>query len=155
MLRRVRVCYFNTWADGLGDSARYLGRIFGQDLRSRVADPRDAELLKKARLDCDWYAENARCFAAMQHPEIEFLPAWVTGKDGLVEVAKKPREPGEERWLITMAHQPQSLGALAGKTFDLLSRAGVRHFFYAFDEASLSYSLRILSRFFGPARCLG
>ena len=136
MIRRVRVCYFNTWADGLEDAARYLGQIFGQDLRARVANPRDVELLKKARLDCDWYAENARCFAAMQHPEIEFLPAWVTGKDGLIEVAKRPREPGEERWLITMAHQPQSLGVLAGKTFDLLSRTGVRQLFYAFDEAS-------------------
>jgi hypothetical protein len=136
MPRRIRACYFNTWADGLEDAARYLGRIFGQDLRPRVANPRDAELLKKARLDCDWYAENARCFAAMQHPELEFLPAWVTGKDGLIEVAKRPREAGEERWLITMAHQPQSLGNLAGKTFDLLSRAGVRQLFYAFDEAS-------------------
>jgi hypothetical protein len=136
MPRRVRVCYFNTWADGLEDASRYLGRIFGQDLRARVANPRDAELLKKARLDCDWYAENARCFAAMQHPGIEFLPAWVTGKEGLIDVAKRPREPGEERWLITMAHQPQSLGNLAGKTFDLLSRAGVRQLYYAFDEAS-------------------
>jgi hypothetical protein len=136
MPRRIRACYFNTWADGLEDAARYLGRIFGQDLRPRVANPRDAELLKKARLDCDWYAENARCFAAMQHPDIEFLPAWVTGKEGLIDVAKRPREPDEERWLITMAHQPQSLGGLAGKTFDLLSRAGVRHLFYAFDEAS-------------------
>ena len=136
MPRRIRVCYYNVWADGLEEVPRYLGRIFQQDLRPRVANPRDVELLKKARLDCDWYAENTRCFAAMQHPEIEFLPAWVTGKDGLIDVAKRPREPGEERWLITMAHQPQSLGALAGKTFDLLSRAGVRQLFYAFDEAS-------------------
>jgi hypothetical protein len=134
--RLVRVCYFNTWADGLEDAAKYLAHIFTQDLRARVTNPRNSELLRKARLDCDWYAENARCFAAMKHPEMEFLPAWVTGKEGLVDVARRPREPGEERWLITMAHQPQSLGPLAGKTFDLLSRAGVRQLFYAFDEAS-------------------
>lgn len=136
MPRRVRVCYFNTWADGLEEVTRYLGRIFDQDLRPRVADSRDAELLKKARLDCDWYAENARCFAAMTHPDIEFLPAWVTGKEGVLDVAKRPREAGEERWLITMAHQPQSLGNIAGKIFDLLSRTSVRHLLYAFDEAS-------------------
>ena len=134
--RRVRVCYFNSWADGLEDAQAYLARIADQDLRPRVSNPADAELLRKARLDCDWYAENARCFALMQHPAIAFLPAWVSGRLGLVDLVKAPREPGEERWLITMAHQPQSLGAIAGKTFDLLRRGGVRHLFYAFDEAS-------------------
>src|SRR6187401_3637493 len=102
MPRRVRICCFNTWSDGLEDAAAYLSRIQGQDLSSRVTNPRDPELLRKARLDCDWYAENARCFAAMQHPEIEFLPAWVAGKEGLVDVAKAKRDPGEERWLITI-----------------------------------------------------
>jgi len=51
-------------------------------------------------------------------------------------VAKAPREPGEERWLLTMAHQPQALGDLAGKVFALLAKTGVRLCFYAFDEAS-------------------
>src|SRR5690606_33001408 len=54
----------------------------------------------------------------------------------LIDFAKAPRELGEERWLITMAHQPQALGAQAGKAFELLARVGVRHLFYAFDEAS-------------------
>jgi hypothetical protein len=135
-MRRIRVCYFNTWADGLEDAAAYLARVGAMDLRPRTADPSDAELLRKARLDCDWYAENLRCLAALEHGALEFLPAWVSGKTGLVDVARRSREPGEERWLVTMAHQPQSLGALAGKTFDLLGRTGVRHLLYAFDEAS-------------------
>ena len=134
--RRIRVGYFNSWADGLEEAANHLARIFTQDLRARVTNPNDAELLRKARLDCDWYAENVRCFAAMAHREIEFLPPWVMGREGLVDFARAPREPGEERWLITMGHQPQALGSLAGKTFALLARAGVRHLFYAFDEAS-------------------
>jgi hypothetical protein len=50
------------------------------DLRRLVANPQDAGLLRKARLDCDWYAANTRCFAALRHEGIEFLPAWVTGK---------------------------------------------------------------------------
>ncbi len=134
--RRVRICYFNTWADGLEDAAAYLARVGTMDLRARTSDPRDKELQRKARLDCDWYAENLRCFASMQHAGIEFLPAWVSGKVGLVDVARTPREPGEERWLITMAHQPQSLAPIAGKTFELLRRVGVRQLYYAFDEAS-------------------
>lgn len=134
--RRVRICYFNGWADGLEEVGAYLARIGGADLRPRVKNPNDPELLRKARLDCDWYAENARCFAALAAPGIEWLPAWTTGPLGLVEFARRPRLAGEERWLITMAHQPQSLGALAGRTFGLLAKAGVRILFYAFDEAS-------------------
>lgn len=134
--RRIRVCYFNQWAGGLEPVADYLARVPVMDLKPLVANPRDAELLRKARLDCDWYAANARCFAAMRHERIEFLPAWVVGKAALLDLAKAPREPGEERWLITMAHQPQHLGDLAGKVFALLAKTGVRHCFYAFDEAS-------------------
>jgi hypothetical protein len=106
------------------------------DLAPLVSDRHDAALLRKARLDCDWYAENARCFANLQHPEIEFLPAWVCGPLSLIDLAQAPREPGEERWLITMGHQPQILGANAGKAFELLGRVGIKHLFYAFDEAS-------------------
>ncbi len=134
--RRLRICYFNQWAGGLEPVAAYLARVPGMDLRPLVARADDAELLRKARLDCDWYAANARCFATMQHPGIEFLPAWITGKAGVLDLAKAPREPGEERWLITMAHQPQHLADLAGKVFALLAKTGVRHCFYAFDEAS-------------------
>jgi hypothetical protein len=136
MKRGVRICYFNTWASGLEDAVAYAARAPRLDLVALVSDPRDAGLMRKARLDCDWYAENARCFAAMSHAEIEFLPAWVVGQAGLLELVQAPREPGEERWLITMGHQPQALGALAGRVFALLAQAGVRHLFYAFDEAS-------------------
>ncbi len=135
-VRRVRICYFNTWAGGLEPVADYLARVPGLNLRAQVANPRDDDLLRKARLDCDWYAANARCFAAMHHDGIEFLPAWITGKAGVLDVAAAPREPGEERWLVTMAHQPQALGDLAGKVFALLAGRRVRHLFYAFDEAS-------------------
>ena len=134
--RRVRVCYFNTWAGGLEPVADYLARLPALNLAPLVADPRDPALIAKARLDCDWYGENARCFAAMAHPAIEFLSAWVTGRAGILDVAKALRLEGEERWLITMAHQPQALGDLAPKVFALLAKTGVRHLFYAFDEAS-------------------
>lgn len=134
--RRVRVCYFNTWASLRQDTVTYLARVPGLDLAPLVSDRHDPALLRKARLDCDWYAENARCFASLQHPEIEFLRSWVCGPLSLVDVAQAPREPDEERWLITMGHQPQALAANAGKAFELLARVGVKHLYYAFDEAS-------------------
>ena len=116
--------------------ADYVARVPGMNLQRAIADPRDTELLRKARLDCDWYAANARCFAAMAHDGIEFLPAWTTGRQGVLDLVTAPREPGEERWLITMAHQPQALGDLAGKVFGMLAARQVRHLYYAFDEAS-------------------
>ena len=134
--RRVRVCYFNTWAGPLEGALGYLSRVPGIDLAPLVTNAADKKLMQKARLDCDWYAENLRCFAALQHERIEFLPAWVCGKHGVLDLAKAPREPGEERWLITMAHQPQSFGPLAEKVFGFLAKTGVRHLFYAFDEVS-------------------
>lgn len=134
--RTIRICYFTAWATGLEEADAYLRRIYDQDLRPMVAKPGDADLLRKARLDCDWYAENARCFAAMTHPALTFLPAYVSGKSGVLDFVKLPRQPGEERWFITMAHQPQAFGPIAGKVFDVLRRGGVRPLYYAFDEAS-------------------
>jgi hypothetical protein len=133
---RVRVCYFNTWARALEDAEVYVARAAQTDLRPLVSDPKDAGLLQKARLDCDWYAENARCFARLSHPQLEFLPAWVCGVPGLLELTSRPREAAEQRWLLFMGQQPQSLGPSAGKVCGLLARMGVRILYYAFDEAS-------------------
>jgi len=134
--RKVRVCSFSAWAGALTPVEDYLAQLPAMDLRPLVADRSDAELMRKARLDCDWYGENARCLAAMSHPELTFLPAWIVGKAGVLDLAKAPREPGEERWFITMAQQPQAFGELASKVFRLLARSGVRQLYYAFDEAS-------------------
>ena len=134
--RRVRVCYFNTWASGLGDALAYSLRAPSMDISPFVTDPGDRELLPKARLDCDWYCENTRAFAALRHERLEMLPSWVCGVAGILDVARVPRMEGEERWLVTMGHQPQALGTAAGNVFGLLARRCVRHLYYAFDEAS-------------------
>lgn len=134
--RRVRICYFNSWAGGLEDAAAYVARVPKLELAPRVSNPKDPKLLRWARLDCDWYGENTRCFQAMQHEAVEFLPAWVSGVTGLIDLGRAPREPGEERWLLTMGRQPQILENKAGKVYALLAGLGVRHFYYAFDEAS-------------------
>lgn len=134
--RRVRVCYFNTWATALEDARAYVARVRGIELGPLVTDPKDTALLVKARLDCDWYGENTRCFAALEHPELEFLPAWVCGIEGILSLVQAPYEPEEERWLITIAHTPQALGPAVPRVFAFLKQQRVRHLLYAFDEAS-------------------
>jgi hypothetical protein len=136
MKRRIRICYLNSWAGEREDAADYVRRVPDLNLVPLVANPRDPKLLRWARLDCDWYGENARCFMSMKHDAIEFLPAWVVGAASVLEVTRAPREAGEERWLLTMGHQPQMLGVNAGKVFAFLAKGGVRHLYYAFDEAS-------------------
>lgn len=135
-VRRIRICYFNQWAAALESASSYLAAVGALDLRLKVSNRNDPALLKKARLDCDWYAANTRCFAQLTDSSWEQLPAWVVGTQHLLSLASAPREPGEERWLISMGHQPQFLGQLAGKVFELLARSGVKILFYAFDEAS-------------------
>lgn len=134
--RRIRICYFNTWARRLEEARAYADRAATIEVAPLVSNPSDGALLRKARLDCDWYGENARCFAAMRHGALEFLPAWVSGPAGLLELGQRPREPGEERWLITMGQQPQALKQAAGRVFAVLAQAGVKHLLYAFDDAS-------------------
>jgi len=137
-MRNVRVFSFSTWAAGLEAAATWLARLPDFDVRVRVTDRHDARLVRMARLDCDWYGENARCFAAMTHPEIEFLPARVFGAGGVGELLNATlRCPaGEEWWAVFTGHLPQQLGALAGKVFALLRRQGVRILLYGFDEVS-------------------
>src|SRR5258708_25034560 len=94
--RRVRVCYFNVWAGQLEDAVSYVARVPAIELASRVSNPHDVALLKKARLDCDWYGENARCFSVLSHPELEFLPAWVGPPAGAVELVRARRGPLSE-----------------------------------------------------------
>lgn len=132
----VQVVYFDTWAESLEPAADYLTRLPQLELRSRVSDPADASLMRKARLDCDWYGENLRCFAAMRHPRLQVSSAHVCGPAGLPQLLKLRRGCGEDRWLIMMAHQPQSLGAVAGKALALVRQSGMKVLYYAFDEAS-------------------
>ena len=68
----MRICYFNTWAKHLTESTSYLHAVPKLDLKPLVSNASDAALLTKARIDCDGYAENARCFAAMNHDQLHF-----------------------------------------------------------------------------------
>lgn len=136
--RRVRVFCYSAWAEGLEPAADFLARLPGYDVRGKMSDPHDERLRRMARLDCDWYGENIRCFAAMTDGGIRFLPARVFGAKGITELltAATRRPADEEWWAIFLGQQPQALGPAAGKVFSLLRRQRVRPLYYAFDEAS-------------------
>lgn len=136
-MRRVRIIHFNTWAGPLADAAAWLADDPARQVPGRVAAD-DAHLRRLGRLDCDWHAENTRCFAALRPPGVETQPALVTGNSGLgalLEAARR-RPAGEEWWLVFIGQQPAALGPLLGPTTALLRKLGVRLLFYAFDEAS-------------------
>jgi hypothetical protein len=135
---RLRVFLFLPWADGVEDAAAFIGRIPAVDLRGRVSDPDDGRLLRMARLDLDWHGETARCFAALAHPGIEFLPALVVGPPGLSDLlGRSAARPPGERWCLAFTGQhPQSVGAVVGRLCAALRSRGVGVLYYAFDEAS-------------------
>jgi len=134
--RRIRICHFCSWADRLVNANTFLQRLPTADLTSRVANPKDENLVRMARLDCDWHGENTRVYAAMSHGDLEFLPAKVTGASGLLDLVKAERPPDEEWWLIFDGQNPQKLAGILGKLLPFLARKGMRILFYAFDEAS-------------------
>ena len=136
--RRVRIVHYCTWADQLEDAAAYLERLAHFDVRTRVTDPNDARIVGMARLDCDWHAENARVFASLVHPQIEFLPARVVGRTGLAALLQMPFPADEEIWLVVMGQQFEGFGQVAAQLLALLKKRGLRVLFYAFDEASRS-----------------
>lgn len=135
---KARVFFFNPWADGVEETAAYLERLPGRDLSPNLPAGADERLRAMARLDCDWYGECARCFAAMRHDGLEFLPARVVGTGGLAAFAAlaQKRPAGEVWWLIFMAHHPQKIGAPLAPLCAFLRKLGVRIAYYAFDEAS-------------------
>ncbi len=132
---RVRVLYFSTWADGLADAAGYLGSLPGRDLRGKISKPNDADLLRMARLDCDWDGECLRAFGAMEHPELEFAPAQVADARGILEYLSQP-EPGVEPWLILIDQRPAAIAPVVGRILEVFTAGGGRVFYWAYDDAS-------------------
>lgn len=140
MPRRLRIIHFSSWADRLEDAAVFLERLPQLDLSARVTNPTDLDLMRMARLDCDWHGETTRAFAAMKHEQLEFLPARVTGIRGMVDLAKSASVEGEESWLIFDGQSPQKLAGALGKLMPLLQRVGIKTAWYAFDESSRTTS---------------
>ena len=134
--RRIRIFHFCSWADRLEDACAFAQRLPTMDLRTRVTHPKDASLLRMARLDCDWHGAITRVLAVMTHTNLEFLPARVVGLAGVLDFARAVRPPDEEWWLVFEGQSPQMLAGSLGKLLPFLARNGVRVLYYAFDEAS-------------------
>lgn len=118
------------------DGADYVGMLPTLDLRSRVARPDDAALLRMARLDCDWHGENVRALGSLSHQELEFLPTRVLGKEGLINLLNEVPPADEEWWFVLSGQHPQMMAGLIGRMLGQLRRRGVKTLFYAFDEAT-------------------
>lgn len=134
--RRVRVIHYCPWAGEVQPVAAFLAGQSEAGLRARVAKPDDASLMAMARLDRDWHVENARAFAAMEHPDLAFGETHVVGAVGLQGLVELPISPQDECWFILMAQHPQHFAAVAGPLLAMLRKRGVRICYYAYDEAS-------------------
>lgn len=139
-LRRVRIIHFCPWAGRLQGGSVFLRDLPALDLAGRVANPADPELVRMARLDCDWHGENVRALGAMRHEGLEFLPVEVVGAAGLREVLGALRMPGQELWFVITGQHPQMLGPAAAGFLSACARLGIRTLYYAFDEASRTMS---------------
>ncbi len=137
-LSPVRVIFYNPWAEAPEPVDAYLGRLPGLDLTARLPAGADERLRRMARLDCDWYGECARCFAALSHPSLAFTPAWLVGNSGLAQLAEQctQRPAGETWWWVFMGQHPEKIGPALAPLCAHLRQHGVRIAYYAFDEAS-------------------
>jgi hypothetical protein len=134
--RRVRVIHFCPWAGRLQDGGTFLAGLPQLDLRPRVADPDNADLMRMARLDCDWHAENVRALGSMSGEGVEFLPVQAVGVAGILDVLATTVAPLEERWFVISGQHPQMLGDTGDRLLAAYAKRGIRVLYYAFDEAS-------------------
>jgi hypothetical protein len=134
--RRIRIFHFCSWADRLEEASAFAQRLPAMELTTRVADPKDENLLRMARLDCDWHGAITQVLAAVNHDDLDFLSARVVGVQGMLEFVRTTRPVDEEWWLVFEGQSPQKLAGSLGKLLPYLTRNGVRVLYYAFDEAS-------------------
>lgn len=118
----------------------FLRELPARDISARVSDPANSDLMRMARLDCDWHAETVRVCATLAHSELEFLPARVLGAAGLQDLIALPASADEDRWFVVTAQHPKEFAGVAGRVLALLARQGMHLFYYAFDEASRNLS---------------
>jgi hypothetical protein len=138
--RRIRLFHFNAWAKQLEDSSVFAEKLPALDLSSFVSDPNDQNLMRMARLDCDWHSSITQVLAVTSHPDLDFMPARDVGVQGMLDFARATRPVDEEWWLVFEGQNPQKLAGSLGKLLPFLAKKGVRVLYYSFDEASRAMS---------------
>ncbi len=137
MKRPIRIVFFSPrWGFGLEDARGHLDLLPQRDLRPKVSKPDDPELMRMARLDCDWDGECLRAFATLQHPELEFYPAVIADVQGLLDFMKRGESGGATPWLVITDQTPDSVEQVIDKVLELFRRTGGRILYWSYDEAS-------------------
>lgn len=137
MTRRIRTLFFSPrWGSGLQDAAQHLATLSSRDLRDKVSDPGDPELLRMARLDCDWDAECVRSFAAMEHAGLEFQPGKIADIQGMLDFIQHGDFTDAVPWLILIDQVPGIVDQVVGKLLGHFRRRGGRILYWSYDEAS-------------------
>ena len=134
--KRIRLFHFCSWAGRLEEAGAFNHRLPELDVTLRVTNPLDENLVRMARLDCDWHGAITQTLAVISHHELEFLPTRVVGVQGMLDLARSTRPVDEDWWLVFEGQSPQKLAGNLGKLLPFLARNNVRVLYYAFDEAS-------------------
>ncbi|MCP3979391.1 MAG: hypothetical protein GY716_08685 [bacterium] len=133
---RVRIVFFSHWAEGLHDAGSYLEGLPARDLRSRVSDADSEQLLRMARLDCDWDGECLRAFSDLRHPDLEFAPARIADPAGLLQLMAHREFDEAQPWLVLIAQRPAPFAPVIGRLLEAFKARGGRVLYWAYDDAS-------------------
>ncbi len=133
--RALTLACFCPWGEGLETASAFAARAAQLDVSTRTAQA-TPDLLRMARLDCDWHGENVRCWAHLQHPAFTVREVLSFGPAGLPALLSRRPTADEERWVIFDGQNPEKIAPVLGQVLPLLRRQGWRLAYYAFDEAS-------------------
>lgn len=147
-MKPVRIYYFSTWLNGIADAEEYLAAQPKRDLSEFVENAANAEIMRMARLDSDWDAENLRCFHWLSGNDFrefrreessqlpKFLPAKILNLKGLMERIQQGPKGEEESWLLFIAQRPGAYGEIMGKVLKFFTMIGGKILFWSYDQAS-------------------
>jgi len=135
MKKKVRICYYNEWADGLYSYDNYKN-IYLSGIEGKMSDPDDPDLLIKGQRDCEWHFEVMKCFSKIYDEHFEFSESYVVGTSNLLDYMNLNTSPNEDKWILYIAQKPALFGHRVGEIFELLKKNGLKILYYSFDDAS-------------------
>jgi hypothetical protein len=135
---KLRILFYSKWAQGLHDAQEYLNALPARDLTNFVTNASDPELIRTARLDCDWDGECLRAFSSMKSARLDFSPAQMVGPLGLVDLIASSFPKDEVFWLFFIGQRPATIDSAIQKILEIFTSKGGKIFYWSFDEASRS-----------------
>ena len=135
MKKKITICYYNDWADGLYSYHDYKS-IYLTGVEAKISGSNERELLIKGQRDCEWNFEVFKCFSKIYHEYFEFEKSYVVGTRNLLDYIELNSTISEERWIIFSAQNPAILEHKVGEIFQLFKKSGLKILYYSFDDAS-------------------